>query len=161
MEQLSSHWTDFHENLYLRIFWKSGKKIQVSLKLDKNKGYFTWQPSTFFTMHYLFLLRMIKVSDKSCRENQNTHFVLSNFFVFNHAVYDNVEKYFGVGGGHRWQYGTLASHAGYLRLQIYILSLCYTHYFSTATMVARTPLNVDFIRTLPVLSRVFFFNYYY
>ena len=25
---------------------------------------------------------MIKVSDKSCRENQNTHFVFSNFFFF-------------------------------------------------------------------------------
>jgi len=23
---------------------------------------------------------MIKVSDKSCRENQNTHFMFSNFF---------------------------------------------------------------------------------
>jgi len=26
------------------------------------------------------LLRMRNVSDKSCRENQNTHFVFSNFF---------------------------------------------------------------------------------
>jgi len=27
-----------------------------------------------------FLLIMRNVSDKSCRENQNTHFVFSNFF---------------------------------------------------------------------------------
>ena len=40
-------------------------------------------------------------------------------------------------------------HAGYLRLQIHTLSLCNTYCFSTATMVARTRLNV--IRTLLVL----------
>ena len=38
MEQFVSHWTDFHEILYLRIFQKSVKKIQVSLKSDKNNG---------------------------------------------------------------------------------------------------------------------------
>jgi len=29
---------------------------------------------------------MKNVSGKSCRENQNTHFVLSNFFFLNRAV---------------------------------------------------------------------------
>jgi len=38
MELFVSHWTDFHEILYLRIFQKSIKKIQVSLKSDKNNG---------------------------------------------------------------------------------------------------------------------------
>ena len=41
MEQLSSHWTDFHEILYLRIFRKSVEKMRVSMQSDKNKGYFT------------------------------------------------------------------------------------------------------------------------
>jgi hypothetical protein len=41
MEQLGSHWGDFHEILYLNIFQKSLEKIQVSLKSDKNNGYFT------------------------------------------------------------------------------------------------------------------------
>jgi len=31
------------------------------------------------TSHSVFL-KMRKVSDKSCRENKDTHFVLSNFF---------------------------------------------------------------------------------
>ena len=48
MEQLGSHWTDFHEILYLRIFRKSVEKIQVSLKSDKNKGYFTRRPLYVF-----------------------------------------------------------------------------------------------------------------
>jgi len=32
---------DFQEMWYLRIFRKSVEKIQASLKLDKNEGYFT------------------------------------------------------------------------------------------------------------------------
>jgi len=36
MEQLGSHWEEFHEIWYLRIFRKSVENIQVSLKSDKN-----------------------------------------------------------------------------------------------------------------------------
>jgi len=41
MEQLGSHWADFHKVLHLKIFRKSIKKIPVLLRLDKKKGYFT------------------------------------------------------------------------------------------------------------------------
>jgi len=34
----------------------------------------------FFIISRSFLLRMKNISYKSCRENQDTHFVLSNFF---------------------------------------------------------------------------------
>jgi hypothetical protein len=40
-----------------------------------------------------YILRMRNVSDKSCRENQNTHFVFSNFFLGNHAFCENMWKY--------------------------------------------------------------------
>jgi hypothetical protein len=33
------------------------------------------------------------VSDKSCRENQNTHFMFNNFFRKSCCLWDNVEKY--------------------------------------------------------------------
>jgi hypothetical protein len=41
------------------------------------------------------LLRMRNFSEKSCRENQNTHLMLSNFFFFQKScrLRDNVEKY--------------------------------------------------------------------
>ena len=39
MKQLGSHWSDFHEISYLRIFQKSVQKIRVSLKSDKTNGY--------------------------------------------------------------------------------------------------------------------------
>jgi len=42
------------------------------------------------------------------------------------------------GTGHGWQYRTRALHAGYK----YTLRMCNTYCFSTATMVARTRLNV-------------------
>jgi len=38
MEQLCSHWMDFHEIWYL-IVWKSFQKMQVLWIFDKNKGY--------------------------------------------------------------------------------------------------------------------------
>jgi hypothetical protein len=35
---------------------------------------------------------MRNVSDKSCRENQNTHFMLHNFFLENGGVYEIMLK---------------------------------------------------------------------
>jgi hypothetical protein len=45
MEQLGSRETDFREILYLSIFRKSVEKIKVSLKSEKNNGYFVWRPT--------------------------------------------------------------------------------------------------------------------
>jgi len=41
VDQIGSHWADSHEILYWNIFRKFVEKIQVSLKYDKNNGYFT------------------------------------------------------------------------------------------------------------------------
>jgi hypothetical protein len=41
MEQVGSYWTNFNDNLYLSLFRQCVVKIQVSLKSDKNKWYFT------------------------------------------------------------------------------------------------------------------------
>ena len=81
MEQFSSYWTDFKEILYLSMFPKSVEKIQVSLKSDKDKGYFTWRQINFFLIvSRSLLLKMKNISEKSCRENQNIHFLFNNFF---------------------------------------------------------------------------------
>ena len=42
MEQLGSHWKDFHEIWYLNIFRKYVEKIQVLLKGNKNTEHFAW-----------------------------------------------------------------------------------------------------------------------
>ena len=41
MEQIGSHWTNFHEILYFSSFRKPVEKIQVSLKSDINNRYCT------------------------------------------------------------------------------------------------------------------------
>ena len=41
MEQLCSYRMDFHEIWYFVIFLKSFDKIEVTLKYDENRGYFT------------------------------------------------------------------------------------------------------------------------
>jgi hypothetical protein len=91
----------------LSIFPNSVKKSQISLKSDKNKGYFTWtlihtrwfkydrhwfvckqaaqvpvifEPPCIFIIYRKILLRMRNISDKSCRANQNTHFMPKNVF---------------------------------------------------------------------------------
>jgi hypothetical protein len=79
-EKLSSHWMNFQEICYLSIFRKSVAKIQVSLKSVKNKITLLENQCTFMIISHSVLHRMSRVSDKSCRENQNTHFVFNNFF---------------------------------------------------------------------------------
>jgi len=66
--------------------------VQVSLKSNKIDKSFT---SRCLIISCSFLLRMRNVSDKSCRENQNTHFMFSNFFLKNKSccLCDNVEKH--------------------------------------------------------------------
>jgi len=51
MEQLGSHWTDFHEIWYLSISRKTIQNVQVSLKCDNNNRYFTWRP--MYILSYL------------------------------------------------------------------------------------------------------------
>jgi len=80
MELLGFHWTDFHEMLYWRIVRKSIEKI-VSLKSEKDKGNLREDQFTFLIISRSVLLRMRCVSDKSCRENQKTHFVFSDCYA--------------------------------------------------------------------------------
>jgi len=92
MEQLGSHWTDFYEILYFSIVRKYFENIQVSLKSDKNKGTLHEDRFTFFIISRS-VLRMINVSDKRYRENQNTDFMLSKFFFLeNRAGYEIMWK---------------------------------------------------------------------
>jgi hypothetical protein len=54
-----------------------------------NLQFFIVTPSVLFKMRY--------VSDKSCIENQNTHFVSKNVFRKSCPLWANVEKYFRAG----------------------------------------------------------------
>ena len=69
-------------------------QIQVSLKCDKNNEYFTRRPNYIYDTIIIKSSYDEKVSEKSCRENQNTHFMFNNIFFFyeNHAVYEIMWK---------------------------------------------------------------------
>ena len=79
-----SEWVFMKFSIWL-LLPKYVAKIQVWLKSDKNNWYFRWRRIYILI---IFLLRMRNVSDKSGREDQNTHFMFNNFlFSKNHTVY--------------------------------------------------------------------------
>jgi len=87
-KKLGFHVTDSHEIWYLSFFWKSVDKIQVSLKSDKNNGYFTRRPIYFLIMSCSILLRKSNVSDKHCGEKSKRTFYPQKLSVANRAVYE-------------------------------------------------------------------------
>ena len=97
---------------------------------------------TLLIIPHSFLLRMRNVSNKRCTKNKKTHFVFSKFFFENLNIYEKIWKNIVEGADHVtiWPY-TL--HIGYQRLQIHKHTSCVLIVaFSTATMVARTRLNI-------------------
>jgi hypothetical protein len=50
-------------------------------------------PRTFIIISRWIFPRMRNISDKSCRENQNTHFMFNHFSRKSCRLWDNVEKY--------------------------------------------------------------------
>jgi hypothetical protein len=97
-----------HENWYLSIFRKSVKKIQVSLKPDKNIG--TVHKDRYKLFYHIALKQ--DVSDRSCSENQNTRFRFNNFLSKIVPFMRECRKIWQSRRGHRWQCGACALHAG-------------------------------------------------
>ena len=103
----------------------------------------------FFIISRSILLRMRNVPDKSCRENQNTHFVFNNFFFKSYRWWDKMEKYSTAGQAtddniaHAYcmldSYGYKHTHT---HTHTHTLRICNNFCCSTATMVVRTRLNV-------------------
>ena len=129
IEHLGSHWTDFHKIWYLSIFRKFVEKITVSLKYDKNSGYFTWRPVYIYDNTSPNSLLQAKVLEKV-----KTHFIWNNFFSRKSCrLWDNVEKYGNAGqatdDNRRMRLGLWISQA------TDTLWICYIYCFSKATMV--------------------------
>jgi len=95
MKQLGSNWTYFYKSLYLSIFLKYVEKIQASLKSKLITGNLHGDQCSVLIISRSLLLRKRNNSDKSCRENQNTHFTFNSFF-FSKVVplWYNMEKHF-------------------------------------------------------------------
>ena len=100
------------------------------------------------------LLKVRNVSDKSCRENQNTRFMSNNFIFFEkRAVYEIMwKKYYRVGRA-TWQYNVAPALCMLDSLQT--LRLYNTYSFLTTTMATRTPLIVTwYVHCLSCLNGV-------
>jgi hypothetical protein len=94
-------WT-FLENL--------SKNIRVLLKSYKNDWYLHEDVFTFMTIPRLSFLRMRNLSDKSCTENQNTHFMFNTFFPKMLSSMKQCRKPWWNPRGHKWQYNTASAH---------------------------------------------------
>ena len=89
MEQLDPNWKDFREISYLIIFRKCVEKF-IFLS-DKLKGTLH-EDLMCLNDNRSILLRMRNVSNKICKENQNTYFMFNTFFFENRAVYEIMWK---------------------------------------------------------------------
>ena len=92
MEQLVCHWKEFHELTSLSIFREVSRKFEFNLNLTRIMGTLHDHLCTFMMASGWIILR--KRNASGCRENQNTHFMFSNFFSLKSCrLWDNVEKY--------------------------------------------------------------------
>jgi len=100
MEQLGSHWTDFHEIRYMRIFRKSAEKFPVSLNSNNNNCTLHADRYTFYITSRSVLLTTRNVSDnKKLYRKTKSYFIFSNsFFYENRAVYQIMWKNIGEPG---------------------------------------------------------------
>jgi hypothetical protein len=141
----------FSWSLIFGYLSKTCRNIQISLKSNTNSGCFARTPIYIFYHISLNSSENGKYFRQICRENQNTNFVFSNIFFRKLCrLWDNVEKYFNAGQAT----DDKIAHA-HCMLCTYVykhtLRKCNTYCFSTATMVAGTPLTV----TLYVITKYF------
>jgi hypothetical protein len=92
IEQLGSHWTDFSEIRYLNFFENLSRKFKFYYNLKRIAGILHDVQRTFLIISRSFLLTIRNVSNKYCRENQNTLFMFNDFFFENRAVYEIIWK---------------------------------------------------------------------
>jgi hypothetical protein len=101
MSFLLSEWNNsapsgrFFMKFDIRVFFvkKSVKKIEDSPNLIRITGILHKDQYSFLTITNSFLLRIENISDKYCKENQNTYLILRNIFFFeNCAVYKTMFK---------------------------------------------------------------------
>ena len=148
MERLSSYSTDSREIWYLNNFRKFVEKFKFHENLTRITRTSIKDLFKFMIISRWIILKMRNVSDKICRENQNTHFVFYKFFLKSCRVWDDVEKYFSA---RRTADDNITRPT---RVQCWItraantLGICNIYCFSTSIMVARTHLNVKLIRCL-------------
>ena len=107
---------------------------------------------TFLIISRSVLLRKRKVPDRSFRGNQNMHFISSNTFFENCYVYEIMWKNIVQRGRPQMTTWRMRIACWITKaIHTHTLTMCNTHCFSTAAMVARTRIILTFMPTLSVL----------
>jgi len=114
---------------------------------------------TFTIVSRWIFPRTRNISDKRDREIQNIHFMFNNFFSKNRTFYEICDLIYYSQTGYRWQHNTAHTPCtldiyGYRHTHTHTHRICNTSCFSTSTIVARTHLNVTFIRIVTFLQSV-------
>jgi len=86
MKLLGSHWTDFHELLYLIFLENLSRKLNFHLKRKRITGTLHEDQYAFMIISRSIIFRIRNDSDKSCRENKSAHCVFNSFFFFSKIV---------------------------------------------------------------------------
>jgi hypothetical protein len=81
MEQLGCQWTDFYKIWHSRICQNSVENFRFHRNVTSIRGTSREDQSVFMIISRSFLLRMRSVSDQTCKENQNKHFMFNNFLM--------------------------------------------------------------------------------
>ena len=151
MEQLSSHWTDFHKCLYLSIFRKSIEEIKCLLKCDKITGTLHEDPCTFVIISRWNLFKVRNVSDKFVQKNK-THTLYSKISPLKSChLWDNVEIHGRDGQAaddnimRCMRFACWITKAAGTHLEYVILFA-----FSTITLVMRTRLDITYMHKMPI-----------
>jgi hypothetical protein len=106
---------------------------------------------TFMIVFWAILLTVRSVSDRKCRENQNTRFIFKTFVRTSCCLWDNVKKIRYSQTGHIYQYSTLHTHCMLdKRLQTHTQNMSYSLLFNGDKCYANAP-HCYIICTLPVL----------
>jgi hypothetical protein len=91
--KLGSHWTDFHKIWYFNfLFVKFVDKIQISLKSDKNNGYFTWRRVYIHNISLNPFTNKMRLRRKVYRKSKHISCSLIYFVWKNRAGYEIVWK---------------------------------------------------------------------
>jgi hypothetical protein len=92
-EQLSSHWTDFHEIWYWVFLKNLCRKFRLYWNLTRIMDTLHEDLCAFMIISRWILLRMRNVSDKSCEKIKASILCSITFFQKACHLWDNVEKY--------------------------------------------------------------------
>jgi hypothetical protein len=92
---------------YIWVFFENLlRKFVYDLNLTRTAGNLRKDLCTFMIISHRILLRMRSVSNKNCRENQNTYILFSNFF-FPKIVWFMRQCGTKCHTDHRWQYNIM------------------------------------------------------